>query len=303
VQSDLGFRVGGRVVERLVNVGDHVAKGQLLARLDPAQQQADLQAAQANLSAAEAQARQAASTLQRQKSLLDQGFTTRSGFDQAQSQAKTADNSVASAQAALAIAKTALADTELHADADGIITARKADVGEVVQAASAIFTVAQDGARDAAFDIDEASALNALETPDISLVMVGNPSVTATGKVREMAPTLNTATGTIRVKVGIDAAPAGMTLGALVIGRATVTPQPAFKVPWTALASLGGAPAVWIEDPASHQVSMRAVTLLAYESGVIYISGGLKDGDRVVTEGGKFLTPGQSVSDLGASGT
>jgi multidrug efflux pump subunit AcrA (membrane-fusion protein) len=117
IQTDLSFRVSGRVITRLVDVGAHVHAGDLLARINPAEQQADLDAATASLAAAKSQVRVAASTFERQKTLLAEGFTTQAAFDQAQEGLRTADGSLESAKAQLGRSKEATGDTELRASA------------------------------------------------------------------------------------------------------------------------------------------------------------------------------------------
>ena len=141
--ADLSFRVNGRVLARLVDVGAHVNAGDLLARLDPAEQQADFEAATAGVAAAEAQLRVAQATFDRQSSLLASGFTTRVAYDQAQEQLRTAQSTVESAKAELGRAREALGDTELHARAAGVITARSLELGHVVQAAQSVFTTSK----------------------------------------------------------------------------------------------------------------------------------------------------------------
>src|ERR1700722_11276286 len=114
-RADLSFRVSGRVFERLVDVGAHVNAGDVLARFDPAEQQADFDAATASVAAAEAQLRVAQATFDRQSYLLSSGFTTRTAYDQAQEQLRTAQSTLESAKSQLGIAREALGDTELHA--------------------------------------------------------------------------------------------------------------------------------------------------------------------------------------------
>src|SRR6202163_606044 len=143
-RSDLSFRVSGRVLARLVDVGAHVNAGDLLARLDPAEQQADFDAATAAVAAAEAQLRVAQATFDRQSSLLSSGFTTRVAYDHAQEQLRTAQSTLESAKAELGRTREALGDTELHAGAAGVITARSLELGHVVQAAQPVFALAQD---------------------------------------------------------------------------------------------------------------------------------------------------------------
>src|SRR6202158_5728434 len=180
-RADLSFRVSGRVLARLVDVGAHVNAGDLLARLDPAEQQADFDAATAAVAAAEAQLRVAQATFDRQSNLLSTGFTTRVAYDQAQEQLRTAQSTLESANAELGSTREALGDTELHARAAGVITARSLEVGQVVQAAQSVFTLAQDGERDAVFDVPESMFFGNVEHGRVSLALVTDSAVTATG--------------------------------------------------------------------------------------------------------------------------
>ena len=154
-RADLAFRVSGRVLDRLVDVGAHVDAGDVLARLDPTEQKADVDAGMAAVASAEARLRVARATFERQNHLLSSGFTTRVAFDQTQERLRTAEGSLEAAKAQLGTAKDALSYTELRADAAGVITARSLEVGQVVQAAQAIFTLAHDGERDAVFNVYE----------------------------------------------------------------------------------------------------------------------------------------------------
>ena len=124
VESDLAFRISGRITERMVNVGDHVTANQVLARLDPQEQQATVTAAEAAVRAAEAVLREATSTYQRQKALLAQGFTTKREHDQAEEAYRTAQASLDTARAQLGTARDQLSDTVLRAGVSGVITAR-----------------------------------------------------------------------------------------------------------------------------------------------------------------------------------
>ena len=155
VQSDLSFRVSGKIIERNVDVGDHVTADQILARLDPQTQQTDVESAKAGVQSADAQLKQATATYQRQKTLLESGFTTRASYDQAEQSFRTAQASLDSANAQLASAQDQVSYTILRAEAPGIITARYAETGQVVEQAKAIFTIARDGPRNAVFDVYE----------------------------------------------------------------------------------------------------------------------------------------------------
>ena len=295
-RADLSFRVSGRVLTRLVDVGAHVNAGDLLARLDPAEQQADFDAATAGVAAAESQLRVAQATFDRQNSLLSSGFTTRVAYDQAQEQLRTAQSTLESAKAELGRTTEALGDTELHARAAGVITARNLEIGQVVQAAQSVFTLAQDGERDAVFDVPESVFLGGVEHGQVSLALVSHSDVAATGYVREISPAVDPKSSTVRVKVAIQNPPAAMTLGSAIAGTAGMKPAAEITVPWTALMAAGLKPAVWIVDPKTKTASLKPVTVGAYEAGAVLIKEGLEAGDRVVIDGGKLLSSGQPVT-------
>ena len=295
-RADLSFRVSGRVLARLVDVGAHVNAGDLLARLDPAEQQADFDAATAGVTAAEAQLRVAQATFDRQIQLLSSGFTTRVAYDHAQEQLRTAQSTLESAKSQLGTAREALGDTELHARAAGVITARNLEVGQVVQAAQSVFTLAQDGERDAVFDVPESMFLGDVESGSVSLALVSGSDVTATGYVREVSPAVDPKSSTVRVKVAIQNPPAAMPLGSAIAGTAGMKPATEITVPWSALMAMGSKPAVWIVDPKTKTASLRPVAVGAYEAGSVLIKEGLEAGDRVVVDGGKLLSSGQPVT-------
>lgn len=295
-RADLSFRVSGRLLERLVDVGAHVNAGDVLARLDPAEQQADLEAATAGVAAAESQLRVAQATFDRQSSLMSTGFTTRAAYDQAQQELQSAESKLESAKAQLGTAREALDDTELHARAAGVITARSLEVGQVVQAAQAVFTLAQDGERDAVFDVPESMFFGDVEGGRVSLTLVSAPDVTAIGYLREVSPAVDPKSSTVRVKVAIQNLPATMTLGSAIAGTARTKPATEITLPWTALTATGSKPAVWIVDPRTKTASLKPVTIGAYEAGAVLIKAGLEPGARVVVDGGKLLSSGQPVT-------
>jgi membrane fusion protein, multidrug efflux system len=295
-RADLSFRVSGRVIERFVDVGFHVEPGQVLARLDPAEQQADVDAATAAVMAAETQLRVARATFARQETLIAEGFTTRVAFDNAQEGLRVAEGSLETAKAQLGKAKDALGDTELRVRAAGVMTARSVEVGQVVDAAQRAFTLAQDGERDAVFDVDESAFFGEFESGPVSLALVSDPNVTAVGQVREVSPVLDPRSSTVRVKVAIQNPPAGMTLGSAVAGTAKRKPVSQITLPWTALMAIGSKPAVWVVDPATRTASLKPVSISDYEAGAVWISGGLESGARVVVDGGKLLSSGERVT-------
>ena len=134
------------------------------------------------------------------------------------------------------------------------------------------------------------------ESNEVALVLLSDPVVTAQGRVREVSPTIDPKTATVRVKVAIENPPPAMTLGSVVAGTGTWKPVQRIVLPWSALAAVGAAPAVWVVDGKTMTVSLKAIVVEGYETGMIVIKSGLQPGDRVVTEGGKLLSPGQTVT-------
>ncbi|QPC94950.1 efflux RND transporter periplasmic adaptor subunit [Mesorhizobium sp. INR15] len=299
--NNLSFRVGGRIAERFVEIGQHVDKGTLLARIDPQEQESDLRSAQADLDAAQAQLTQATAAFERQKTLLAQGFTTRRDYDQAEQAQSVAQGSVQQAQSALDNARDSLSFTELRSGAPGIVTARAVEAGQVVQAAQTVLTVAEDGDRDAVFNVHETLVAGSSAAPPVSITLVSDPAIKATGKVREISPVVDAASASVRVKVAIPDTPGTMPLGAAVIGTVSAKPVKAIVLPWQALTSSNGAPAVWLVDPASKAVTVAPVDILAYDSGVIVVGKGLEAGQHVVTAGGQLLSPGEVVDIAGGA--
>lgn len=295
VQANLAFRVSGQVTEWFADVGAHVDEGELLAKIDPREQEADVQASEAAVKAAEAQLRQAQATLTRQNTLMAQGFTTRRDLDQAETAARTAASALDAANAELESARTALSYTELRSSAAGIVTVRHAEAGQVVQAAQTMFSVAKDGPRDAIFNVHEGLLFMRPASEDVTLALVSDPSVTAIARVSEISPTIDAKAGTVRVKLAMQETPERMTLGSSVTGVARFEPAKVIALPWTALTAVDGKPAVWIVDPRDSTVSLKPIEVKSYESGRVLVASGLSAGEKVVAEGGKFLRPGLAV--------
>lgn len=292
--SNIAFRVSGKIDQRFANIGDHVQPDTILARIDAREQLANLDAAKAALVSAKALLTQATATFDRQTELLKGGFTTRQNYDQAQQQLRTEQAAVDSAQAAVGTAQEQLDYTSLKAGVAGIITARNAEVGQVVQAGQTVFTVAQDGPRDAVFDVYE-SLLTNPPSPHVRIFLQADPKVATTGSVREVAPTVDPASDTVKVKIALDNVPAEMSLGAVVVGIGAYAPRRAIVLPRGALFRWRNSPAVWLFDPKSQTVNPKVITIDRYVGNQIVLSGGVAAGDSVVTGGIQFLYSGQTV--------
>ncbi len=295
---DLSFRVSGQIVERSADVGTHVKPGEVLAKLDDAEQQTNLRAAQASRDAAQALLVEAQATYRRQRQLLDQGFTTRSRFDQVEQQWLTAKNTLTSAESALENARDELSYTELRAPSAGIVTARNIEVGQVVQAAQTAFSLAEDGGRDVVLDVQETLVNHGPPGTPVTLALLSDPSVRARGRIREVSPVVDARTGTVRVKVEIIDPPPQMALGAVATAAVHLPVNDVVVLPWSSLTSDRGRPAVWRVEPDTGTVSLAPVDVLAYESERLILRSGLEEGATVVVKGGQMLHEGQAVDML-----
>lgn len=305
IQADdeptFAFRIGGRVIERPVNVGDRVKAEQVLAKLDPETELNALRSAESALTAAQGQLNYARGDFERQRQLLANGHTPRARFDQSQKALQNAQSQVDDAEARLEIARDRVSWTTLTADAEGTVTARGAEPGEVVQAGQMIVRLARQGGRDAVFDVPAQLLRSAPSDSEIVVRLTDDPGVVATGRVREVAAQADPVTRTFEVKVGLSNPPETMRLGATVTGSVKLASEPVIAIPASALTELNRQPAVWIVDPKNLTVSMKNVELLRHDPGTVVIAQGLQTGDIVVTAGVQALHPGQKVRLLGSS--
>jgi len=289
---NVSFRLNGQVVERMVEVGQHVDKGEVLARIDNAEQQANMRVAQASQDAAKAQLVQAQASFKRQQALLGQGFTTRSQFDQAQQVLRTAESTLKTAESQLGNASDELSYTDLRAPVSGVITARNVESGQVVQAAQTAFSIAEDGARDAIFDVQETLVNHAKIGMGVTLGLLSDEDVKTEGSIREISPVVDAQTGTVRVKVGISEVPAQMALGAIVTGTVHMDGREVFILPWSAVTSDAGNTAVWRVAKDTKLAALVPVQVLAFEKERVIVASGLNEGDLVVTKGAQMLRAG-----------
>jgi membrane fusion protein, multidrug efflux system len=296
VETDLSFRVGGRITGWFVDVGGSVKEGQVLARLDPEEQTADVEAAEADVRAADAQLKLARTNFDRQKSLLSEGISTRREFDDAETALRTAESAREAAIAQRDTTKEVLSYTVLRAPTDGIVTARLAETGQVAQAAQTMFTLADTGPRDAVFEVYESLFFAQPAKDGVTVTLLSDDRVRTTGNVREISPTIDAETGTVRVKIAMDQTPPEMTLGASVVGVGALAPRRVAVVPWQALSGVDGKPALWIVDKANNTVNLRPVEVLSFETGSALVSGGVEEGETYVADGTKLLRPGQAVT-------
>lgn len=300
-EVNLAFRIDGRMIQRLVNVGDRVRPGQLVARLDPENEENALRAARADVAAAAGQLVEARNHYERQSTLLRDGWTTKARYDEARQVLDTAESRADAAQAQLNIAQSRMGYTQLFADLAGTVTAVRAEAAEVVQAGRMIVQVAREDGRDAVFDVPAQIKDMAPADPEIEVALTMNPAVTAIGRVREVAPRADPATGTFEVRVGLADPPTAMRLGSTVTGRMQVGAAAGIEIPASALTRADGQPAVWVVDPDTAMVALRNIEVARHDAASVVVARGLAPGEMVVTAGVQALRPGQKVRLLGSA--
>ena len=293
--ANLGFQVGGRLVERLVDTGATVRKGEVLARVDPADQKNKVLSAEAQVRAAQASVDQAVPLEARYRQLMSSGYATPQRYEEAKKRLQQANDEVADAQAQLAFARDQLKYTQLVAPGDGVVLSTLADPGQVVSAGQAVIQVADPSQREAVFAVADTSIGLAYVGLKVKVTMKGDSSISATGAIREIAPSADPVTRTYAVRVSLPDAPEQMRLGAIVLGRPVVTSQEVIRLPAGALLQTGSTPSVWVVQGSEHAVVKRAVKVLRFDTDSVLIAEGLKKGDIAVTAGVNSLAEGQKV--------
>jgi RND family efflux transporter MFP subunit len=296
------FRIDGRLLERLVGVGDAVRPGQLIARLDSQNEESSLLSARAQLTGAQARLAEAQNNFTRMRDLVVENAVSRASFDQAEAGLKTAQAQVESAQSQVTLATNRLGYTRLVSSVAGVVTAQGAEPGEVVGAGRMIVQVAREGGRDAVLDVPARVKDAVTANPDIVVSLTADPKVTAKGVVREVAPRADPVTGTFRVRFRLINPPAAMRLGTTVTGRVSLpaSATAAIEIPPSAVTRSDRQASVWVVDPKTGMVASRAIEIRASDPTRVEVSYGLVPGDVVVTAGVHALRSGQKVRLLEA---
>ena len=299
-ESPLAFRVGGELVQRSVDVGDRVRRGQLLARLDPGDLSLQAQAARAQLAAAEGQLQRAGAERARYATLARDQLVSRSARDAQEAAHAAALGEARAARANLEAARNQVAYSQLRAPDDGVIVARHAEAGQVVAAGQPVFTLAADGPREVEIALPES---------EIGGFGVGRPAQvelwSAQGRrlparIREIAPAADPRTRSYAARVALQAS-ADVELGqsARVYFEPVAGEESTLTVPLAALQrGEDGATAVWKLDPATHALHLQPVRAGAFDDERVPVLRGLQAGDWIVAAGGHLLREGQVVAPL-----
>lgn len=302
VESKLGFRVGGKIVARKVDVGNIVKRGQVLMQLDPQDLQLAQAQAQAGLKASESNRDLARAELKRYQDLRDKNFVSQAVLDSKDTAFRSAQASYEQAQAQSKTQSNQTAYTTLVADADGVVTGVDAEVGQVVAAGSPVVRVAQTGEKEIVIGIPEDKVDTLRQVGDVKVRVWAEPNDLIAGHIREISPIADPVTRTFTAKIAMPDAPADVRLGMTAYVRfASKTAAPQIKVPLTALFQDKSGTAVWVVE--NHITKLVPVQVGGASGNDVVLAGGVAGGQVVVTAGVNSLKPGQKVSILGEEAT
>jgi RND family efflux transporter MFP subunit len=300
VESRLGFRVGGKIVSRKVDVGSAVKHGQVLMELDPQDLKLSQAQALAALRAAETSRDLAAAELKRYQELRDKNFVSQAILDAKLSAAKSAQAQVDSAQAAYRGQSNQAGYAQLVSDIDGVVTAVDAEVGQVVSPGTPVVRVAKSDEKEIVFGVPEDKVDTLRKTEDVQVRLWADPAKSVQGKIREISPVADPFTRTYAFKVTIPTSLSEAKLGmTAVVAFASKTPAPQIKVPLTALFHERNATSVWVVENGA--VKLVPVTVNGVQGNELVLGSGVKPGQTIVTAGVNLLKPGQKVNILGAT--
>ena len=295
-EADLGFRIGGKLVARYVDMGAHVTKGQALARIDPADVGLQAEAAKAQVAATESEWKFAQAEYDRYQGLLKEKFISASALDAKRNTLDANRAKYEQARANLAVAQNQASYATLNASDDGVITAVNADAGQVVTAGQAVFRLARAEQREVAISVPENRIGELTGARQLFVALWANPQKLYPAKVREVSPSVDAVTRTFAVRVAIanpdPAVQWGMTANVGVLGNGAANSA---ILPATSIYQQDGKPAVWRFDPVSKQVSLDHVTIGQYREDGVVVTSGVRDGDWIVAAGVHKLLPGQVV--------
>ena len=294
-ETDLAFRVAGRVQMRNVEVGTLVKAGQVIAALDPQDYALVANAAQAQLAAAESEAKLAQQDLQRFTELRAQNFISQAELDRRRVNTETTLARTRQFRADASRQGNQQAYTRLTAPHDGVVTALNFEAGQVVAVGQPVARLARTGELEVRIDVPENALAGLRNAKALTIRLWSAPDVSYTGQLRELSPMADAASRTYGARVRFEKPDAGVKLGMTATVEVTGESEPALTVSQTALFKINGKPQVWVVDPTTKKVVARSVTLSHLMGERAVVTGGLAAGDWVVTAGVHKIAPGQQV--------
>lgn len=300
VQASLGFRIGGKVTERLVEIGQGVVSGQVLARLDPADARLSMEAAALAVRAAEAETVNARADYQRYLRLgRNSPAYIASEFDRRQAAIDGAEARLAQAQRQLGLARDQLDYTALVADADGVVTGLTLEAGQVVATGQTVLTLAHSAETEVVVDVPENRLPDIRAADMVTVRLWSDPDRALAGRVRELGALADSASRTFAVKVSLtQPRDAGAGLGMTAFVRFSHdTGRSVARLPAGAVVSVDGAPSVWVLAPGTGRAVARPVRVVAWlGDGQVEIADGVPPGAQVVTGGAATLDASMRVT-------
>ncbi|WP_026258746.1 efflux RND transporter periplasmic adaptor subunit [Uliginosibacterium gangwonense] len=300
VQSDLGFRVSGKVLERLVDAGQTVKRGQVLMRIDPIDLKLAAHAQQESVAAARARAQQTADDEARYRDLRGTGAISASAYDQIKAAADAAKAQLSAAEAQADLARNASRYAELIADADGVVMETTAEPGQVVNAGQVVVRLAHAGRREAIIQLPETLRPAVGSTGQATLF--GKEGVSVPAKLRQLSDAADKLTRTFEARYVLEGELVNAPLGATVTIEIPDGPSPkqdGLQVPIAALFDAGRGPGVWIISGTPAKVSWRPIVVQRVDDDHARVAGQLKQGDRIVALGAHLLREGEQVRVAG----
>ncbi|MET0441187.1 MAG: efflux RND transporter periplasmic adaptor subunit [Casimicrobiaceae bacterium] len=295
-EGDLAFRIGGKVIARSVDVGARVTRGQVLAKLDPADTGLQAEAQKAAAAAAETEFKYAQSEYERYQNLYRQKFVSESALDQKRNALDTNRAKLEQAKAQLAVTRNQAGYATLVATDDGVITAASVEAGQVVTAGQTMFKMAREEEREVAISVPENRIGELRRADTLGVVLWANPQKLYPARVREISPAVDPVTRTFAVRLSVlERDPAlqwGMTANVVAQRR---EPGNTTLLPLTSLYRKDGAAAVWVYDPDARKVSLRPVTVGQYREDGVLLTSGVAPGEWIVTAGVHKLREGETV--------
>lgn len=295
IESDLGFRVPGKITERLVDVGKAVAAGDVIARLDATDYKLSLETQQAELKAALSSRDQAVAAEARYRQLWEKGFVSNAALEQRVSTADEARQRAEKALRAISIAQNQLAYTELKADAAGVIAALPIEVGQVVTAGQTVARLVKAGALEAVVSIPE-QQLDDVRAGQASVQLWSNGAVDYEAVLREMSPAADAGSRTYQARFSILAPDPGVALGMTATVKVSrATDKPVARVPLSAVMNDGRGASVYSVDPDGTHVKRTPVDVVSYGREDVIVSGGLLDSQRIIALGTHVLDESRPI--------
>src|SRR5215213_58368 len=292
IETDLGFRVPGKVAKRLVEVGQTVDVGQPLAILDEVDLKLQAEQAQAEFSAATGVLAQAAAAEQRAKDLRAKGWTTEAQMDQAKAAADEARARLNRAERSVELTKNSLSYATLVADTRGVVTATLIDAGQVVSSGQTAIRVARFAEKEAVVAIPE-TLVGRAKDGLATVTLWSEPNRKYAAKLREVAPSADPATRTYLAKFSLPDAGDNVSLGmTATLTLADPETTRVARLPMSALFNAGGGPSIYVVDDHG-ELALKPVAVKSYESNDVVITGGINEGAQVVVLGVQKLDPTQ----------